>query len=212
MTDLADPTDLGESLDEPRQTKGERTRQALLDLAIDRFGSGGFRRTSVSEVARAAGLTQAAVYAYFANKEALFDAAVDADATALLDEATAQVAHTPPTELVPALLFCLFVGLDEHPLTQRVLSGAEPDAVSRLVELPALARLAGFVEATITSGQQAGTVRPDVEPPVVAAGIESLLLGLLFATVQSGGFATQRHRTGVVAAFDAMLRPDVTDT
>ena len=50
-------------------------------------------------------------------------------------------------------------------------------------------------------------MRDDLDPPVVAAGIESLLLGLLFATVQSGGLATQRHRTGVVAAFDAMLRP-----
>ena len=40
----------------------------------------GYRTTSVSEIARAAGLTQATAYAYFDNKESLFVAAVDVDA------------------------------------------------------------------------------------------------------------------------------------
>ena len=68
-------------------TKGERTRLRLLELAIERFGERGYRATSVSEIARAAGLTQAAAYAYFPSKEALFDAAVDADAAPLVEEA-----------------------------------------------------------------------------------------------------------------------------
>ena len=62
-------------------TKGERTRQRLLALAIEHFGDRGYRATSVSEIARAAGVTQATAYAYFDNKESLFVAAVDDDAT-----------------------------------------------------------------------------------------------------------------------------------
>src|SRR5262249_56215036 len=64
--------------------KGERTRQRLLDIAIRRFAEDGFRRTSLSDIARAAGLTPAAAYAYFAGKGGLFQAAVDADAGALI--------------------------------------------------------------------------------------------------------------------------------
>ena len=64
-------------------TKGDRTRRRLLDLAVRRFAADGYRRTSVSDIARDADLTPAAVYAYFAGKEALFQAAVDADASAL---------------------------------------------------------------------------------------------------------------------------------
>ena len=67
--------------------KGERTRQRLLEIAVRRFAADGFRRTSVSDIARAAGLTPAAAYAYFAGKEGLFQAAVDADAAALIEVA-----------------------------------------------------------------------------------------------------------------------------
>src|SRR6266545_4993894 len=35
--------------------KGERTRQRLLDIAVRRFAADGFRRTSVSDIAREAG-------------------------------------------------------------------------------------------------------------------------------------------------------------
>ena len=40
--------------------KGERTRRRLLDIAVQRFAADGFRRTSVSDIAREAGLTPAA--------------------------------------------------------------------------------------------------------------------------------------------------------
>ncbi|MBK9972033.1 MAG: helix-turn-helix transcriptional regulator [Acidimicrobiaceae bacterium] len=50
-------------------TKGERTRERLLRAAVDRFGSTGFRATSVSQLSRDAGLTPAAAYAYFDDKE-----------------------------------------------------------------------------------------------------------------------------------------------
>ncbi|MDP8955643.1 MAG: TetR/AcrR family transcriptional regulator, partial [Actinomycetota bacterium] len=67
-------------------TKGERTRQVLLEAAIARFGRDGYRRTSVAEIARDAHLSGTAAYAYFPNKEALFIAAVDEDAAAVIEE------------------------------------------------------------------------------------------------------------------------------
>ena len=60
--------------------RGTGPAERLLELAVGRFAADGYRRTSVSDIARDADLTPAAVYAYFANKEALFQAAVDADA------------------------------------------------------------------------------------------------------------------------------------
>lgn len=204
MTDLAARPD---SLLEPAPTKGERTRARLIELSIDRFGSRGFRRTSVSEIARAAGLTQAAAYAYFANKEELFLAAVDADAAALLEEASAAADGTPIGQLVPAMIIHLFTALDRHPLARRVLAGQEPDAIGRLVDMPALTAFSTLIAERLAEGQSVGDVRSDIDPLVLAGGIESLVLGLLFSVVQSGGLATPRHQLGVVAAFDAMLRP-----
>ena len=45
----------------PAGGKGARTRQRLLEIAVRRFAQDGFRRTSVSAVAREARLTPAAL-------------------------------------------------------------------------------------------------------------------------------------------------------
>src|ERR1700728_4612199 len=68
-------------------TKGDRTRQALLKAAVVRFAREGFRGTSVADVCRDAGLSTTASYPYFANKEAIFVAAVDEDVAGLIDDA-----------------------------------------------------------------------------------------------------------------------------
>lgn len=209
MTDLATRPDLdavaGDEL--PAATKGERTRRRLLDLAIERFGQRGYRATSVSEIARAADLTQAAAYAYFPNKEALFQAAVDEDASRLIDEITERVAGTAIRQLIPSVILWAVVGLDAHPLARRLLSGQEPDELPRLVELGAMRRFGTLVADELEGAKARGEVRLDLDPELLAAGIESLVLGLLFSTVLSGSSATQRHLDGVVEAFDLMLRP-----
>ncbi len=193
--------------DEGRETKGERTRRRILELAIERFGSRGYRGTSVSEIARSAGLTQAAAYAYFDNKEALFRASVDADAGGMIDEVSALVTGTGIRELIPSLVVHAVMVLPSHPLARRILAGMEPDEVPRLVELPALSRFSDLVAGALTQAQHDGDVRSDFEPDVLAAGIESIVMGLLFTTIQSGSSATARHISGVVEAFDLMIRP-----
>ena len=189
------------------QTKGERTRQRLLELAIERFGTKGFRATSVSEIARAAELTQAAAYAYFDNKEALFRAAVDADASGLIEHVTDQVRDLPVNQLIPSVIVHAVLALEEHPLAKRILSGAEPDEIPRLIDLPALSQLAGMLSEALADGQTRGEVRADLDPAVLGPGLESLIMGLLFSAVLSAGDAQPRHVLGVVEAFDLMIRP-----
>ena len=75
-------------------TKGQRTRERLLRAAIDRFGSQGYRSTSVSQLSRDAGLTPAAAYAYFDDKESFWKAAIQADLDLLRSEVLAGIAHS----------------------------------------------------------------------------------------------------------------------
>src|SRR3989454_12682105 len=102
-------------------TKGARTRQALLDAAIARFGRDGYRRTSVAEIARDAGLSGTATYAYFPNKEALFVAAVDEDAAAVIEEGLASLEDANVEHWRRTLMFTLFAAVERHPLARRVL-------------------------------------------------------------------------------------------
>lgn len=189
------------------ETKGERTRRRLLEIAIDRFGERGYRATSVSEVARAAGLTQAAAYAYFVSKEALFDAAVDADAAAALHETRERTLETPANQLVPMLLVLLLGSIDHHPLVKRVLAGKEPDALRRLVNLPALAELTQAIADRVREAQTTGDVRSDIDPEMFSNGAEAILLSLLMSLVQVGASTEARRQLGVLTIFDAVLRP-----
>ena len=77
--------------------KGPGTRQVILAAAISRFGRDGYRSTSVADIAREAAVGPTAAFAYFPNKEALFLAAVDADAAAMIEEALSKANATSNT-------------------------------------------------------------------------------------------------------------------
>jgi AcrR family transcriptional regulator len=193
-------------LDVEPTTKGERTRQRLVALAIARFGERGYRSTSVSEIARSAGLTQAAVYAYFPNKEALFEAAVDEDAAELLAEARVRAEGVDVHSLVPTLLIILLGLLDEHPLVARLLSGQERDQLNRLINLTALQELSAWMASLVEEAQRDGRARTDIEPTAYADGAETILIGLLMAVTQVGGSTEQRRQLGVLTVWDRLLR------
>ncbi len=188
--------------------RGERTRARLLAVAVRRFAADGFRRTSLSAVAEEAGVSPAAVYAYFPSKEGLFEAAVDADAAALIGEAKPQLegatAAAPGQPMVP--LPALIEAVGRHPLARRVLSGQEPEVIHRLLALPALLDLRRRIAEAIGTGQDAGVVRPDVDPKTLAVGFETLVLALLIAVLQVPDYGEERA-AGVEALFDAVLRP-----
>jgi AcrR family transcriptional regulator len=197
-------------LAEPR--KGQRTRRRLLELAVARFAVDGYRGTSLSAVAREAGLTPAAAYAYFPSKEALFAAAVDADADALIHEALDRVGGGRPVrEGLVLLLAELRAALERHPLARRVLAGREPEVTGRLLDLPALTALRETVTADLEAGARTGAVRADVDPAAAALGLQTIALALLMAQLQVESVADpaqQDVRIGaVLAVLDAALRP-----
>jgi AcrR family transcriptional regulator len=190
--------------------KGERTRRRLLDIAVRRFSADGYRRASVSAVAREAGLTPAAAYAYFPNKEALFEAAVDADAEGLIAAARLAAGNGSVRERLPMLVGSLLAGIDEHPLARRVLAGHEPEVIGRLLDLPAVVGLRRETAELIVEGQRDGSVRTDIDPQTVALGLETVVLALLMAGEQAAAGAhelLEERASGVVAVLDAALRP-----
>jgi AcrR family transcriptional regulator len=189
------------------ETKGERTRRRLLELAVARFADQGYRATSVSSIAREAGVTQAAVYAYFPNKEALFEAAVDRDAAGLIAAARAELDEgLPLADQIPVLLLHLRLGVDQHRLARRVLAGQEPEVIARLVDLPALQDITAELAQELRTAQERDELRVDVDVDDLAVGIETVVLSLLMSAVQVPGEADQRV-TGVVAVFRALLSP-----
>ncbi len=53
-------------------SKGERTRQAIMEASYDLFLEHGYAATSVRQIAKRAGLALGGIYNHFPNKEAIF--------------------------------------------------------------------------------------------------------------------------------------------
>jgi len=189
-------------------TKGEQTRQAILEAAIARFGRDGYRSTSVADIARDASVGSTLAYAYFPNKEALFLAAVDEDAAGVIHEGLSTVLEDPDAKVDDwraALVSTLVDAVERHPLARRLLAGLEPDVTERVLEIPALAELRKACVERLRREQLTGTIRSDIDPLAIANGMVSIILSLLMSVVQLGGNAAATYGPDVTAVFEAAL-------
>jgi AcrR family transcriptional regulator len=190
------------------QRKGEHTREAILRAAIARFGREGYRLTSVADIARDAGVSGTLAYAYFPNKEALFLAAVDEDAAAVINEGLSAILadlSAGPEDWRQALLVTLVEAVDRHPLARRLLAGLEPETTVRVLEIPALAELRKACIERLRTEQAAGIVRADVDAVAVANGMVTIILSLLMSIVQLGNETALTYGPDVTAVFEAAL-------
>ncbi len=202
----------------PRMPRGERTdgsgmlrsqhveatRRAVLAAARSLFGSNGYARTSVDEIAAAARVTKGAVYHHFASKEALFRAVYAEVETEAQGRAfAAWDPELSPVEQIVAMMHgYLDAALDEE--IRRItlidgpaLLGLEPDVP---VEPPAAAEGVGaFIAAAIARGE---LVDVDVRVLIQLIGGLALQGGLLIA--RAGDPDATRAALG--KAIDAMLR------
>ncbi|GAA2468796.1 TetR family transcriptional regulator [Winogradskya humida] len=70
----------------PRQRDAEATKARLLQAATDEFATHGIAGARIDRIAAAAKANKALVYAYFGNKEALFETVLDTHVGRLLAE------------------------------------------------------------------------------------------------------------------------------
>ena len=194
------------------RTKGEQTRQTILDAAVVRFGQDGFRSTSVAEVARDAEVGGTVAYAYFENKEALFLAALDEDVAGVINEAMASILEPGADDAWRgALMVTLIEALEHHPLARRVVAGLEPQVTGRVIELPALAELRLAIANRLRSDQAVGLVRRDIDPDAVGSGSVTLFISLLMSAVQFGLDVMDVYGPDVIALLGAAIDPMPTE-
>ena len=195
-------------MDAAAHTKGAQTRRAILDAAIARFGRDGFRSTSVADIARDAAIGATVTYAYFPSKEALFLAAVDEDAAAVIRDGLFAIIGDPEVpDWRQTLVFTLVGAVEGHPLARRLLAGLEPDVTDRVLEIPALAELRKVCAERLRAEQLTGSVRPDIDPVTIANGVVAIILSLLMSVVQLGNNAAMAYASDVAAVFQAALDP-----
>ncbi|NRR02420.1 MULTISPECIES: TetR/AcrR family transcriptional regulator [Brevibacillus] len=157
----------GEEMTNDKLSKGELSRSRLLAAAASEFAAKGFHRTRVSDIVKAAGLTQASFYQYFDSKEGLFQQLTDTFLTRLWELADGGQKVTALTKAdvfqqVRENLLALFQFFQEQPdLTRIVLYQAEEgEELHR--------KLASIVAVNLRQNQTAGHVRVELSVEVAA--------------------------------------------
>ncbi len=173
-----------------RKTKMEalETRGRLLDAAECVFRQRGVTRTSLAEIANAAGVTRGAVYWHFKDKAALFHAMCDR-ATLPLDELFERANATVTTDPL-ATLRELCVGA-----LQRLAVDARTQVVFEVIfhktelvdELAGIAtsnennrcQCLGQIEAIIRRCAEVGELPPQIDATLAAHGLNALMVGIM---------------------------------
>ena len=87
--------------------RGPLTRKQILDASLRLFSEKGFARTSVRDIAQAAGITDAAIYYHFESKRELFEALVEergfTSALEGLERAETGQLTIPPIEAIESI-------------------------------------------------------------------------------------------------------------
>lgn len=108
---------------EPEETDAqERKRRRILEAATDLFTHHGYRKTSVDDVAREAGVAKGTVYLYFKTKADLMMQAIIEEKKRYIVNLK-PVLEAPPHERLKLYLRMAFVLVNEMPLMSKLLRG-----------------------------------------------------------------------------------------
>ena len=176
-----------------RQATKQETREALIAAALDEFGAHGLDAPSLDAICARAGYTRGAFYVHFRDRDDLMVAVVEHAIATFLDAviATGDEAHDL-TRTIGRFAEAIAAGASSVatssilPLPANVPFARVLDAVTRNPRLRATftALLEGAIErvtATTARGQQARTVRADVDPRQVAFLLTMIALGVMAA-------------------------------
>jgi AcrR family transcriptional regulator len=150
------------------KTKGMATRTAILDAAHDVFKSMGYYGCSISEITRRCGVSTAAFYQYFKNKEQVFLELNDL----IISRFTAKAESLPLSELdvvgrLREVIHLLFLHCKENFAFHKILG--ESELIDR-VTIGYYESIARYYRNFIRDEAQLGNLRP-LDPNMIAYGL-----------------------------------------
>lgn len=202
-----------------RKTKEEanRTRQEILDAARAVFHEHGLMRSTLEQVAQAAGLTRGAVYWHFENKAELFNALRE-DALAPLRDRVDPILfsdqYANSLDAIEKALREIFGVLKEYPSVRQMfeIMVLRCEYVDEFADVQAEANrptedFLEKVEKVYRKAAAEGVLRPGLDPSALARDTFAFTKGLL-NLVLGGKFSKKRENeiTEMISAHMALRR------
>ena len=177
-------------------TKGEQTRQHIIQEAATLFNQRGYLGSSISDVMQCTGLQKGGIYRHFQSKEQLALAAFDyaqQQSTNRLVEAVA--AETGAVQKLLAFISA-FHALTLHPpvpggcpILNTIVDSDDGDPALRERVVSVVRGWEQLIERVVADGVAQGSLRRDIDPQAVAT--------LLIATLEGGIVLARAHRSPI---------------
>jgi AcrR family transcriptional regulator len=165
-----------------RQVKKEQTRRAIAAAALSLFEAKGLERTTMDQIAAAAGISRPTVFNHFARKEDILEVVGD-----LLKERVGsqiQQLHRDGTLANPLValrnvLVAMAGAFSEHPRTARLFHQHKMQGWGEAAPVP-VQEERNFIQLLVEAAQGRGEIRTDFSAQEIT---DHLMIGLFAATV-----------------------------
>lgn len=193
-----------------------RLHNKLLDAAYELFSQYGFKKTTVSDIAKASGIATGTFYSFYASKEDLFFALMEQEEQRIQHSLLQQLHRAPMNKETFIVFFKQSLQLIiDNPILKEVLLPEQLESIIRKVpDSHWEGNYAGDVEKLgplIVEWQSRNVVRADLKPSLIVNLIRSLVLLSLQKKVISNFTDTFDHLATSVAQYltttDSILDP-----
>ena len=151
----------------------------------------GYRKTTIDDVAREAGVGKGTIYLHWKDKNELFRAAIWRASKQTSDDAIQRILADPEGGLFHRVWTHGMLAVLSNPLMAALMKG-QPDIFQGLIDAldpKILSQLVGNAEEHITRLQQAGLIRADLPVPVITFLVGALKIGI----IHTSDFVDQEH-------------------
>ncbi|HET6486464.1 MAG TPA: helix-turn-helix domain-containing protein [Spirochaetia bacterium] len=159
----------------------ELREDRILEAAVSVLARWGFRKTTVDDVAREAGVGKGTIYLHWKDKVELFRAAIWYASQKTIEEMMKRVGADPDGGQFHRLWAHGLVAIYDNPLLSGVMTGRIDMAGGAIEALGSstVNRLIGTSEEQIAAMQRANLIRRDVPTRVVLLLVGALKLGII---------------------------------
>jgi AcrR family transcriptional regulator len=172
---------VGEEPTPPQPDARTQRAEHILDTAATLLVRWGFRKTTVDDVARAAGVAKGTIYLHWKDKNELFRAALMRAQEQVNSEMRERIAADPEGGLPHRLWTHGTLAALANPLMAAVLKGRTDlfQGLRGAFEPTTVQQMVGDYEAYIIQLQQAGLIRADLPVPTITFVTSALKIGLI---------------------------------
>jgi AcrR family transcriptional regulator len=178
--------------------------QRIFDAAARLIEHYGYDKTTVDEIARAAGVSKGAIYLHFKSKEDLFEALILRESDLLTERFWGHLDADASGISIFSVYRYGLVLLDESPLLKAIYTRDKRvlgDWVYRMRDTPAYTQALNISVEFVRHFQQAGLIRRDLDPK----GVMYLLMALRYGVLMMDDITPEQQKAPPVSELGDVL-------